>query len=79
MSAKVLPFRTHAAPPPEDYSVEQYPGVNGTVNLVGRDGRGEIMLEMRIARANLTHQLVGRLIQFARECVPPTTEAVDPP
>lgn len=47
----------------EPYAVEKYRGVNNTIVLVGRDGRGEIMLEMRMPATMYSVRMVGRLVR----------------
>lgn len=59
----------HPLQPPlkgEPYAVEKYPGVNGTVNLVGRDGRGEIMLETRMAASKYSAGMVARMVRWLK-------------
>jgi hypothetical protein len=51
----------------EPYSVEQYPATPGTALLVGYDGRGEYMLELRLPEQRVTARSVEGFRSWMRE------------
>jgi len=51
----------------EPYSVEQFPAFRGEVHLVGYDGNGEVMIEVRLAPRHMSRELVGRLQDWMQE------------
>jgi hypothetical protein len=63
------PAPTPVRPPMrgEPYAVERYAGVNGSVNLIGRDGRGEIMLELRVSERKVNRRMIGQMIGWLKK------------
>ena len=75
---RLLATRTHAdaatfdrtdddAPKGDPYEVKRFPAVRGGVLLVGYDGRGDVMLELRIPARQFTARMVDRMRRWLRE------------
>jgi hypothetical protein len=50
----------------EPYAIEQYAGVNGSVNLIGRDGRGEIMFEFRVSARRVNRRMLAQMVNWCK-------------
>lgn len=63
-----LASRPVFSPPPprrrEPYTVERFPTIEGGVLLIGYDGRGEVMLELRVSRHRFNERMIPRMRQW---------------
>lgn len=57
----------------DPYAVERFPSVNGGVLLVGYDGRGEVMIELRVSAARYSERMVDKMRRWvqANDDAPP--------
>lgn len=49
------------------YTVERFPSVQGSILLVGYDGRGEVMVELRLPEAKVTPRTAARMRRWLIE------------
>lgn len=58
----------------DPYAIERFPSVNGAILLVGYDGRGEVMLELRIPATKYSERTVDKMRRWLKvndEAPPP--------
>lgn len=63
----------------EPYAIERYPAIQGGVLLIGYDGRGEVMIELRVPATRYSDTMVDRMRRWMkRNDEPPTPMALIP-
>lgn len=50
----------------EAYTIERYPTVDNGVLLIGYDGRGEVMVELRVSARRFNERMIDRMRRWMK-------------